>query len=319
MIRLVSLALLAISLSAQGIPSGQDQELSRAAKNPYDLARYIDSHLGFDWGVMWRVLGAEPVFIQPCGKLSDGKKRCSTELITVLDPDQIVLVIQGDATPADVYVRFLQEKTGTWRFAGTFEAFIHNHPRRHEVDRSTGQPFLRVSSQGLRGSDVDSEIEDWFDLTQPGFEPIFSFPVEGHQQPVGFGISRRIVGTINTKQDEIDVTLQVHFSATNSEHDLSLGVGWYSGAYTRAKGAKQFSLQNAYEGFGRQLKMLLTEFEALADLDEGPSDEDLIHYAMAGLKDLASGRDSAAKNWIKQFLTKVRDTPEVRELKALLR
>ena len=34
----------------------------------------------------------------------------------------------------------------------------------------------------LRGSDVDSEEETWFDLTQPGFEPVFSFPVRGHQR-----------------------------------------------------------------------------------------------------------------------------------------
>ena len=81
--------MLAISLPAQ-IPSVQDEELARVAKNPYDLARFIDSHLGFDWNVLWKALGIQPLFIQPCGKLSNGRKHCSTELITVLDPDQMI-------------------------------------------------------------------------------------------------------------------------------------------------------------------------------------------------------------------------------------
>ena len=212
MFRFVPLALLVISLSAQ-TPSVQDEQLSRAARNPYDLARFIDSHLGFDWDVLWKALSTKPLMIQPCGKLSGGERQCSTELITVLDPDQVILIVQGDFTPADLYLRFLQEKAGSWRFAGAVWEAIHNHPRRHEVDRSTGKPFLRVSSQGVRGSDVDSEIEDWFDLTQPGFDPVFSFPVNGNQHRLGFGISRTIVGTISAEKNSIRVSLEVRLKA----------------------------------------------------------------------------------------------------------
>ncbi len=141
----------------------------------------------------------------------------------MLDPDQMILVVQGDATPADIYLRFLQEKPGSWRFAGADWVAIYNHPRRHEVDRSTGKPFLRVSSQGDRGSDVDSEIEDWFDLTQPGFEPAFSFPVQGYQQRFGFGISRRIVGSISAKKNLINVVLDVHFEGSDNNGKYDLG------------------------------------------------------------------------------------------------
>ena len=317
MFRLAALTLLVISLPAQ-IPSVQDEELARAAKNPYDLARFIDSHLGFDWNVLWKALGIQPLFIQPCGKLSNGRKHCSTELITVLDPDQMILVVQGDATPADIYLRFLQEKPGGWRFAGADWVAIHNHPRRHEVDRSTGKPFLRVSSQGDRGSDVDSEIEDWFDLTQPGFEPVFSFPVQGYQQRFGFGISRRIVGSISAKKNLINVVLDVHFEGSDNNGKYDLGTTVYSAVYTQARGAK-FSLQSVGAWLSGQTKISPAEFEALADLDQGPSDEDLIRYNMSRLSEIASSRDSATKRWLKQLLTSVKDTPEVRELKSLLR
>jgi hypothetical protein len=161
--------LVLLPLLAQDTPPAQNDELVRAAKDPYDLARFIDSHLGFDWDVLWKALGTEGEFIQPCGKLSDGKQGCTTELITVFNPDQAILLVQGDATPADIYIRYMQEKNGRWRFSGVQEAFVHNHPRRHEVDRSFGTPFLRVGSQGIRGSDVDSEVENWYDLTRPDF------------------------------------------------------------------------------------------------------------------------------------------------------
>jgi len=263
---------------------------------------------------MWRALGHEPLFIQPCGKLSDGKGQCSTELITVLDPDQIILLIQGDTRPADIYLRFLQEKTGTWRFTGAHEAEIHNHPRRHEVDRYGGHPFLRVSSQGLRGSDVDNEIEDWFDLSQPGFEPVFSFPVQGRQQRLGFGIGREIFTVLIGKRDEIDAVLEVHFSGAG--HDL--GVNEYNGVYKRTGEVGKYRLESAYSSVLRRTKIPNADFEALADLEEGPSDEELIRYAMPGLRDLAKGDDNSAKGWLKQMLAQLSDTPEVRELKALL-
>jgi hypothetical protein len=109
-------------------------ELARAAKNPYDLARFIDSHLGFDWGVLWKALGTEGAVIQPCGRLSDGRRGCSTELITVLSPDQAILLAIGDATPADIYIRFLHEKE-----------------RRLEVRRSTGGIHSQPSTASRSG------------------------------------------------------------------------------------------------------------------------------------------------------------------------
>jgi len=233
--RLILLLALAFPLSAQSV--SQDQELREAAKNPYDLARFIDSHLNFDWEPLWKALGSESLLIQPCGKLSNGREGCSTELITVLDPDQVIVLIQGDATPADIYLRFMRGDAGTWRFAGAHPAFIHNHPRRHEVARFGGKPFLRVSGQGVSGSDEDSEVEDWFDLSQPGLTPVFSFPVQGNQRRLGFGIGRRVFTYLNGSADRIDVTLEVQFMAFDHE----LGIAEFSAVYKRAPGTEKFA------------------------------------------------------------------------------
>jgi len=313
MFRLTVLLLLAASIAAQN--TGANEQLARAGRNPYDLARFVDSHPRFDWEVLWKAFGIEPLVYQPCGGLSDAGKQCSTELISVLDPDQVILVIQGDSTPTDIYLRFMQEKNGNWRFAGAHQAFIRNHPRRHEVDRSAGKPFLRISAQGISGSGVDSEIDNWFDLTQPSFESVFSFTVQGYQQAIGFRIGRKIFGIATQERDAIDVLLEVHFEGGGR----ILSVKHYNAVYARAPGAREFSFQTAYDGMDRKTRISRAEFDPLADVDNGPSNEDLIQYAMPGLKEIAAGPDGDAKNWLRRVLTLVKDTPEVRELKALMR
>jgi hypothetical protein len=317
---MLPLALAVLTLVAQSIPPSQSDDLARAAKNPYDLARFIDSHFGFDWEVLWKALGTEGPFIQPCGKLSGGKRQCSTELIIVLNPDQAILLVQGDATPADIYIRFLQEKDGSWRFSGVQEALIHNHPRWHEIERSTGTPFLRIHSQGARGSGIDSEIEDWYDLTQPGFDPVFSFTVDGYEQGFDFAISRKFSATIIAAQrDSLDVFLEVHFTGEGSGGGYNLGMARYSAVYTRTGATKPFSLYTAYAGLLGKAEISRSEFEALADMNEGPSDQDFIRYTLNNLSEIATGKDAGAKKWLRALLNRSKNTPEVRKLKALLR
>ena len=311
---MLPLVLTLVSLLAQSVPASQNDELVRAAKNPYDLARFIDSHLGFDWNVLWRALGTEGDFIQPCGKLSGGQQGCSTELITVLNPDQAILLVQGDATPADIYIRFMHEKNGSWKFAGLQQAFIHNHPRRHEVDRSSGVPFLRVASQGIRGSGVDSEVEDWYDLTRPEFEPVFSFIAQGHQSRLNFGIGRKVFGYLTAGKNVIYATLEVHFSGMDSNGEHDLGMASYAFSYSRQDASKTFRLQTPPKS-----KITSAEFAALTDMDEGPSNEDLVRLDLHGLTAVATGKDNSAKNYLRELLNRCKDTPEVRQLKSLLR
>ncbi len=183
MYRFASIVLVSSVAFAQTAPA---PEIVRAAKSPYDLARYIDSHVGFEWGPLWNALGVGGS-LRPCENSGD----CSTELITVLDPPQTILVID---TPweTEVYVRYLGSEKEGWRQAGAHSAFIKNYPRRHSMTRVGKQPFLRVASQGVSGSGVSSEVEQWFDLSRPEFKPVFSFTSQGSQNRLGFGLNREL-------------------------------------------------------------------------------------------------------------------------------
>jgi len=119
MLRLAGVVAASCALFAQGT----HPDIVRAAKSPYDLARYIDSHTGFAWEPLWKALRIDSViYIQPCGAM--GGRGCSTEILTVQDPDQTILVIQGGFSEEDVYLRYKPAVPGTWRFAGEYSALI---------------------------------------------------------------------------------------------------------------------------------------------------------------------------------------------------
>ena len=291
-----------------------DSELVSASKSPYDLARYIDSHTNFDWKPLWNSLGLVDASLLPC----EWPAGCSTELLTVLEPQQTVLVIDTQWN-AEVYVRYFGSESGGWRRAGAYAVPIKNYPPRHQVSRLDRKSFLRIAAQGVSGSDVSSEVEQWIDLNQPDFKPVFAFTTQGHQSRLGFGISREIhasarpdiIGQVET----IKINLEVRYSGI----DVDLG-GWsqYTATYERDPQQKDFTLRDVKSGLTGSSTMSNKEFEDLVDLDAGPANEHLLVYALAGLKEVASGKNVNAKEWLRSMLGHCKDTPEKRELFELL-
>ena len=96
MLRLaVTVALSSMAL-AQNV---SDAEIVRAAKSPYDLARYIDSHARIDdWKPLWSAMGKSgdpPELLPRCEPFPEDTS-CSTELITVPKPSQVIVLLQTD-------------------------------------------------------------------------------------------------------------------------------------------------------------------------------------------------------------------------------
>jgi hypothetical protein len=103
-----------------------------------------------------------------------------------------------------------------WKFAGYHEVPLKYYPRRHEMMRFADKPFLEISVQGASGTGVASEIAEWFDLTLPVFEPVFSFPVQGQRHMTDLDISRGVSGYASQHQvgsvETIHLGLSVRFS-----------------------------------------------------------------------------------------------------------
>jgi hypothetical protein len=305
MYRLAATIVLSSVAFAQNAP---EPDIVRAAKSPYDLARYINSHDEIDWVPLWKALGVDEGLGLPCST------NCTAELIVVDNPEQAILIVNA-FLPFDVYLRFEKGKTGEWRVTGKYTANVWDgNPHRHEIVRAGSTQFLLVSTHGGHGSGLDEEMEDWLDLSRSSFEPVFSYAVRGHEDAMGAGISREIEADASANSSteiELDLTVYLSFSTGG----LGLGRFEFVGTYSRAPGGT-FALQTVRSG-DPPSAITKPDFEAFVRMGSA-SQEQEIKYALPRLKEIADGKNDEAKRWLRYVLDRAGDSPEKRTLLELL-
>lgn len=282
----------------------------------------MEAHKAVDWKALRSALGLEelPYWTAPCESDSAATDApCSVETASILNPDQAIVIIRGgDLSYTVEYLRYLQDPKGGWQFAGEYSAFKKDGPSNQEVTRVAGKPYLRISSNHSQfGVSISDEREDWFDLTQPSLEPVFSFTAEGGEGRFGMGVGRTIQSQCTLSNaagvERIQLILSVHFNGPGLNLESI-----YLGIYDRRPNEKSFVLRNAYSGLDRRTVMSTKDFEELADPFSGVSNEKLLGYALPGLEKIATGSDPDAKGWLNSVLKYAKDTPEKQTLLKLL-
>jgi hypothetical protein len=316
--------LIACSVATTGQPA---VDLADAAKSPIALARYIDTHIGFAWEPLWAALGVDTADALNSYFRCENRVDCKTDLLTFSDPDQTILLITND--PWQTYLRYFGTSMTGWRFAGAYTPMpMRYFKERHGALRFHNKPFLRIASQGASGSDVGSEYEEWFDLTQPDFKPVFSFSPQGWgldyvtPEPPVIVINHRYKELASAIQGDPGETIRLHievsFTGRDDSREFDLGSAGYDGVYSRDQGQKMFTLRAAYTALNKTARIPNERFQAL-DGSFYFKNEEVLFYLLNRLKQIASGPDSAEKGFLRSFLTKCKDTPEKRALQALMK
>ena len=156
-------------------------------------------------------------------------------------------------------------------------------------------------------SHFPQEVEDWFDLTQPTFQPVFSFTRQGSYEPFSEAVGREVRAQATSTRvdgiDAIDVTLTVTFDGPD------IGVhAEFEGIYKRSSSARIFSLREAYSGMDRRAVIPLRDFAGPGGVDFNEiSNERLVFYAFPGQKKIASGPNKVAMEWLQLVLGHVDD------------
>lgn len=241
-----------------------------APLSPFELAAAVEASAPVDWAGVWERMkaGVPPKDLPHCG--DPRYSACTTELITVLNPEQTILLVQSDARDADYYLRFLKDGAA-WKFAGAHLARLQYYPRRHEMARLAGKPYLRISVQGEAGSTLSSEVEEWMDLSGPGFEPVLTFPARGHSAFLPGEIVREISAYAKQENNGENVLLDLTVRFSFAAHDL--GEMNFAGVYARPEGKRSFELQRAYIRPSSSARAAIPneEFTALLQMYEGPN------------------------------------------------
>jgi hypothetical protein len=313
---MLGLAIFGLSLPV-AVFAGVDEDLAKAAKSPYEIARFVDTHVTFDWEPLWKALGIpkDQVFIQPCGTMSGPKRDCSEELITVLDPFQVILILRHDLAEPEVYLRFLRpsgpDGSGPWKFGGYYAPYVKYFEPRHRPLRFGRKSFFLVTRQGASGSGLSSEVEDWVDLSSPKFEPVFSLTTQGHDSGMPDRIGIETIATVVSMETDPAASLKVAYDIRFTHNGEVLGGRSDTAVYVRHGGSFSFDA-------GRS-KTPEADIENLYNIgDDHPSNEDYLRYLLVDLKKIATGPAGEQKDWLKRFLMECGDTAEKRELQALL-
>jgi hypothetical protein len=315
MFRIAARLICVVSLWAEASFDAQQTSLS-----PSTLAEAIDSGQAIDWAATWKALGRTepPPPLPRCG--DPNYSPCTTELISIPNPPQMILLLQTALPKIDYYLRFMG-RGDSWHFAGYYAANLKYYPRGHGTLRFEGKPFLKISVQGEGGTGFASEMEEWFDLTLPSFKPVFEFPAQGDDDMLpGPRIDRAVYGSASeqtgTGRESIAFTLLVRFSFEGT----ALGEANFLGIYVRSPHGSSFELQSAYlyrdDDSPRQVPN--GEFVAMTRMLEGPSTDKLVSYTLPGLRKIAAGRDSRLKSELRTLLQSCADSPEKTELQQIL-
>ncbi|MBI4465066.1 MAG: hypothetical protein HY647_10210 [Acidobacteria bacterium] len=296
-------------------------ELARAAQSPFDIQRFVETHSKFEWEPLWKALNIEAWL--PACSLNWAKHSCSSELITILNPPQILLLLHNDFSDFEVYLRFITEmqpsESAQWHFVGYYQPNVKYFRPEHRIVLFAGKPYLAVTGQAASGSGLSTEYEDWMDMTLSDFQPVFSYISKGHLSafPSRRRFSREVWGSASALKEDpfesITVSYHIDFSI-EADNGAMLRVGSRedTAIFTRT-GSDKFMLDE-------KLSTATTEqvIELYEDLDSRISNEDFLRYIFPSLTRIALGPDTDERAWLEQFLTQCPDTTEKRQLIEML-
>jgi Carboxypeptidase regulatory-like domain len=304
-----------LHLNAPMMPDEQEAAIREAAKSPYTLAKLIQANPHIDASTLATVLGIDDRnFEWPCSFVMS---QCSVKVESVSNPELALVVIHNEMPGMDLYLRYAQKPDNLWQFTGEAGAGSRYQAPTHEIVRMWGKPFLKTDQdRSQHGSGIIDDVEEWFDLTDAKFAPVFSFSSEAGSR--GFSMAVDTHGTSKAKlgqssaSQQIELRLKMHF----------LGPGFdvervFLGIYQRPASGK-FKLVNAYSDPQRLRAISVKEFEALAD-PMSDNEVNLLAYALPELRKIASGSDAEAREWLASVLEHSDDSPEKRELVQLLK
>lgn len=317
-----SARILLAAVAASGwIRADVASDLAQAAESPYEIERFVETHAVFDWHPLWKALKlTDDTGLPACEERLDAGRDCSSELISVLEPEQTIVLLRHNVSDFVVYLRYVPEKSSSgasqWRFAGHYQPKVKYFPPRHRIVRFGKRPYLTLTEQGASGSGLSREDESWIDLTQGNMKRVFWYTNRGTIHPFTGGIARDIVGTVVALNEHPLESVRVGYSIDFSIEDasgvrLNLGQRRDQAVFVRRSPEAEFVLDEKLSGVSaKQIENLYD------DLDSEITNEHFLKYDLESLKEIASGAETPQKHWLRQFLANCRETPEKQQLRA---
>lgn len=304
--------------------------------SPYDIASFITDNPDADLRSLWNQLGIKAVNFGD-GSISEDEQagrvdrflnkclNCEVETFSCdLDagPGKDVLLKVSDLLSESC--RYLLFKNITvagdkreWRLLGHIDhGFGRYKMPEHFIPYGTGRGCLVIKVQEGSGSGFAVYYDRVFQVEKSGIKEILRFPSEGHHSSQGYEPTLEFTTAIhkceiNDSGRIVELWFSVSYSAYSGSEEVQLWKKTQKAIYKTGSDSKTLVMDSNQSDLSQQ------EIDAVYG-SEWASEDAFVKYNYADLARIASGREDGRKEWLRNYLSQAKESPQKQKLQMLL-
>jgi len=312
-LRVFILVLLASAGFAQTEPSGRV-----VAITPNEIVARFQAGPSSDPAALWKTLGlpvelaiGRPFQFSTCGGCTvvSGPGR-----YPVWDQIIRICVSTYDGPCRYLYFRMASRREHTWRLIGVVDN--EGDSQTGPLGRSVYHRFWVVTTNQFRGSGVSHSTDRWFSEQRGSWIQSLELPSRGNDFNANpsrswkVGFLSRIEKSLT---DELELEFHVQFGLGLSNKRLFIESRRVT--FVANDDVSRYNFDPKRSGLAP------TDIDLFFNVNKvrsGPSSEHFLRFSLANLLKIARGPNDWKKAWLREYLAKVKDTPEKRQLMQAL-
>lgn len=292
--------------------------------SPQLIEWFIDANEDVDLQHIWRLLKIDVAN----GARSKCNGDCSAETFDIELTDEQstrAVALRISFKDGDYYQYLIFKSAGSteaagWRFIGSFDTNgQQDSPPRHRVERGSNRVWLVIREMLGSSPEAKAYAETWYEIKESTVNKVLRYPVEGRNESCQNKVDRSYKSLLLRHELENGAyTIPIQFLISYEVPDCGKG-GYPLSLFAKAQRAYYVWDSNREQFLLDASRSELTEAEinsvySIADL----VNEQFVEYNFDKLSGLARGGDAKQKNWLKQFLTMLKDGARKTALQEIL-
>ncbi|MCI0486700.1 MAG: hypothetical protein L0229_08880 [Blastocatellia bacterium] len=299
--------------------------LKPEAISPYMIEWYIDINEDADLKRIWRALKLDTDEIPDRCYGGCEAETFNIEIEGLAPGRTVALKISFKEVFFHQYLIFRRENSDStgvekWLFIGNIDSRDQRYGLpTHRLETGDDRTWFVVRELWGRGSSVTAQGEKWYEIKERKLKHVLRYPVEGYTRPC-YGNPGRSYKSILIRHGAVNgvytVPVQYLVSYNISECDrgkdsLPLFTKAQKAYFVWSAEEERFILDKSQSDITKK------ELGSVYHIEEF-SDEEFVEYNFSELSEIARSGDAERRDWLRQFLTRVQDSPRKTVLQQAL-
>lgn len=317
-----------VSLNHQSSQQNQKDSPAKAPSvfkpdslSPYLIELYIDINEDVDLRPIWQRLGVETAMPYKCDE-------CMAESFEIDSTSEegkaVALRISFGSGDYYQYLVFRNVKAASskeeWIFIGNIDSRgARFAPPAHRIEKAEGRAWLVVRELWARRSSIRVYGDVWYEIKNRALKRVLEYPVEGRAEPCHKSLGHSYKSLLMRYGSQNGVyTIPVQFLISYHISDceqgktpLALFAKEQTAYYVWDSEKEQFVLD------ATQSDVTEKEIKSVYSIEESENEE-FVKYNFESLLNLTKSGAVYQKDWLRQFLNNLQDSPSKKALQQSL-